>query len=751
MPTGEFKQEEVHVQPGLAATNVISPSQMANADFSLGSQVGHATPRDAVGDTSESESTNRERKLRTGAQIEAARQATRALLLQSIVLTDKYEARRKSELTTGGTDVPENPKLIAAQQFGEWTGVYEVGVGGQGAALLAQNAAGQVALVKVLHSSSDAARVRFIREAKIHKALDGLSCVPHMLESIETTMVDGQNEKPRMTMEFIPGHNLNEIVGREKRLIDPRVAVDIAYLLALSVLAAEEEAKKVFGHGQPTDPDATLVQETDFAHGDVSLGNVRIGDDGRLVLLDFGLARRGTDESMAVTEDGTGVGTPLFMAPEQMGGIRTRKTDAFGVAAVSYALLTGKSPVEHRHPFKENKIPAQVDATGRVVKEEQVVLNPDLHKIFTLLSPENEEPLASEGHIPKTGDASVDRFREAAVRAIAPFLEKRADDRPQLSLKALAELHKLSSFRNTPIDQIDLRNLPKLGGEFAQTDLQTYVPSRHSADEFLTHLEAAVADESLDTNGVRVAKIRGKRLVTRGRIFAALGLTAALSIVGAASLELLKKETKTADVPVPTVPEIKKSPYKPNWATLVREEGRLKSLVITTVGIDGSEQIIEHPFDENTEWFTDNAGRISGTTFKMTPREQLITQDMMKLEQSQMANGLIELHFRADSDDTLLVLGGTGLALIPSDQNQEKVIISWPELLKNKFDPRMAEFLAAALPIEKSSFTDGRPSLMAPSISQLKLYQKRLGGSQQPAPNVPPNPAVATNPPPVNK
>lgn len=747
MPTGEFRPDEV-VQPNIAATNVISPSQMGNADFSLASQAGHGTPRDAVGDTSESESTTREREKRSGAQIEAARQATRALLLQSIVLTDKYEAKRTAEITNGGTTVQENPKLIPAQQFGEWTGVYEVGVGGQGAALLAQHStSGQVALVKLLHSSSPAARVRFIREAKIHKALDGLSCVPRMLEDISTTMVDGSTEKPRMTMEFIPGHNLNEIVGRDKRLIDPRVAVDIAYLLALSVLAAEEEAKKVFGHQKPTDPDATLVQETDFAHGDVSLGNVRLGDDGRLVLLDFGLAKRGGDESMAVTEDGTGVGTPLFMAPEQMGGVRTRKTDAFGVAAVSYALLTGKSPVEHRHPFKESKAPAQLDDGGNVIREEQVVLHPDLHKIFTLLDPNNEEPLASESHIPKTGDQSVDSFRQAAVRAIAPFLEKKADDRPQLNLQNLAELHKLSSFRGTPIDQIDLRNLPKLGGQFAEADLQTYVPSRHSADEFLTHLETAVADESLDINGVRVTKIKGRRVLTRGRIFAALGLTAALSIVGAAGMELLKKETRTADIPAPTVPEVKKSPYKPNWATLMREDdGRLKSLIITAVGQDGIEQLAEHKFDEESEILTSNDGQLAAVRFNMTPPEQLVCQAMTKIPLKDNVK-FAELFFSPKNNDMLFVMAGIAVMLVPEDPNAEAVVISWADMLKKKTDPRVAEFLGRVVPIEKTTISDGRTSLMPNVTTQLKLYQRKL----VPDPVVPPNPAVANNRPPEKK
>jgi hypothetical protein len=86
-----------------------------------------------------------------------------------------------------------------------------------------------------------------------------------------------------------------------------------------------------------------------------------------------------------------------------------------------------------------------------------------------------------------------------------------------------------------------------------------------------------------------------------------------------------------------------------------------------------------------------------------------------------------DLYFSANNEDMLLVMAGIALVFVPADPNEEKVVISWPDMIKKKSDPRVAAFLAHVAPIEKSTVVDGRTSRLSDVNAQLKLYQKKLG------------------------
>jgi tetratricopeptide (TPR) repeat protein len=79
-------------------------------------------------------------------------------------------------------------------------------------------------------------------------------------------------------------------------------------------------------------------------HRDVKPSNVFVRDDGRAVLLDFGIATRGGD----LTAAGTVLGTPWYMAPEQADARakRTAALDVYGLASCLYHLLCGKPPFD---------------------------------------------------------------------------------------------------------------------------------------------------------------------------------------------------------------------------------------------------------------------------------------------------------------------------------------------------------------------------------------------------------------------
>ncbi len=97
----------------------------------------------------------------------------------------------------------------------------------------------------------------------------------------------------------------------------------------------------------------TLAQAMEAAHRkkivhrDLKPSNIMFDNEGRLIIMDFGLARLLEDEGTRLTNAGDRLGTPGFMSPEQANGDREAigpATDIFALGVILYLLLTGKTP-----------------------------------------------------------------------------------------------------------------------------------------------------------------------------------------------------------------------------------------------------------------------------------------------------------------------------------------------------------------------------------------------------------------------
>ncbi|HEV8194933.1 MAG TPA: protein kinase, partial [Ktedonobacterales bacterium] len=115
-----------------------------------------------------------------------------------------------------------------------------------------------------------------------------------------------------------------------------------------------------------------------IVHRDVKPENVLLDPDGRALLTDFGIARElaflrrpGSVQTLAAT--GLPVGTPEYMAPEQLrGGPVDQRADVYALGAVLYEMLTGRAPHEAATPYEV----AALSLTAPIVRPSR--LNPDV-------------------------------------------------------------------------------------------------------------------------------------------------------------------------------------------------------------------------------------------------------------------------------------------------------------------------------------------------------------------------------------
>jgi serine/threonine-protein kinase len=168
------------------------------------------------------------------------------------------------------------------------------------------------------------ARERFLREARAAARLKS----EHVVKVFDVGQLE--DETPYMVMEYVEGTDLEEMVLQRGALPVPEAA-----LYMMQICAALAEAHRL-----------------GIVHRDLKPANVLVthGADGapRVKLVDFGISKllhdpNGTDPM--TTLQGTVMGTPAFMAPEQINAttIDTR-TDIWAIGALLYHLVTGALP-----------------------------------------------------------------------------------------------------------------------------------------------------------------------------------------------------------------------------------------------------------------------------------------------------------------------------------------------------------------------------------------------------------------------
>ena len=231
--------------------------------------------------------------------------------------------------------------IASGTRLGSYEVLSQIGAGGMGEVYQAHDTKlGRDVAIKVLPEAfaHDAERLsRFQREAKMLAALNHPNIATiHGLEQSGGTSY--------LVMELVSGETLAERVKREGA-----VPVEESLAIAKQIAEALEAA-----------------HEKGIIHRDLKPANVKLTPEGKVKVLDFGLAKAFADDSAtedlsnsptlsrAATMQGVILGTAAYMSPEQARGKAVdKRTDIWAFGAVLYELLTGK-PAFHGDDKIEN-------------------------------------------------------------------------------------------------------------------------------------------------------------------------------------------------------------------------------------------------------------------------------------------------------------------------------------------------------------------------------------------------------------
>jgi serine/threonine-protein kinase len=194
---------------------------------------------------------------------------------------------------------------------------------------------------------------RFQREADIGHILNH----PNILKYYDP---DPNQSRPYIVMEFLEGRTLAQVLNEVKPF-----PVDDALQVAARIADALDH-----------------MHQKGVVHRDLKPQNIMILKDGALRIMDFGIARATDMRRLTFVGFTPAMGTPDYMAPEQVKGKRgDARTDIYSLGAMLYEMVTGVLPFEADNPFMvmnarvtgDPKAPRKVNPAVPVEVEELIL------------------------------------------------------------------------------------------------------------------------------------------------------------------------------------------------------------------------------------------------------------------------------------------------------------------------------------------------------------------------------------------
>ncbi|HVS66849.1 MAG TPA: protein kinase [Thermoanaerobaculia bacterium] len=197
------------------------------------------------------------------------------------------------------------------QKAGKYEILHRIGEGGFGVVYEGRDPfIKRPVAIKTCTSDNEETRRRFLREAEISGRIEH----PNITIVYDFGYEEGT---PYLVQEFLSGEDLDDKIERRERI---PLLTKLDYLL---------QAAKGLG----------FAHEQDILHRDVKPGNVRVLEDDRVKIMDFGIAKLASVETQ-LTQTGTTLGTPAYLSPEQLRGDEVdQRSDIYSYGVLAFELL----------------------------------------------------------------------------------------------------------------------------------------------------------------------------------------------------------------------------------------------------------------------------------------------------------------------------------------------------------------------------------------------------------------------------
>src|ERR1700733_8812315 len=211
------------------------------------------------------------------------------------------------------------------RRFGRYEIIAELGRGAMGVVYKARDPKIDrfVAVKTVNLSSQNVEEQHEYRERFFHEAQAAGRLLHPGIVTIFDTGEEPESRIPYLVMEYIPGQSLDRLLAEKTK----KLPLDTALLLAGELAEALDHA-----HGQGV------------VHRDMKPANILVTPEGHAKIADFGIAKM---NQANLTLPGHVLGTPAYMSPEQLEGVRVdHRSDLFSLGGILYRMVTGYAPFQ---------------------------------------------------------------------------------------------------------------------------------------------------------------------------------------------------------------------------------------------------------------------------------------------------------------------------------------------------------------------------------------------------------------------
>jgi len=240
--------------------------------------------------------------------------------------------------TPSGKHFPPPTTSDLAPQFPQLEIIEILGQGGMGTVYKArQKKLDRLVALKIVRSDAAADPAfaeRFNREARTLARMSHPNIVAvHDFGEVQMDQNDTSNSQPLFffVMEFVDGANLRQLMNGQR--LESQQALAIVPQICEALQYAHDEG---------------------VVHRDIKPENILVDHRGRVKIADFGLAKlvAGSSDDFTLTGTHQVMGTPRYMAPEQMEGSHAvdHRADIYSLGVVFYEMLTGQVPAGHFDP-----------------------------------------------------------------------------------------------------------------------------------------------------------------------------------------------------------------------------------------------------------------------------------------------------------------------------------------------------------------------------------------------------------------